>query len=144
MALLQYLDKFDPNKLVVNRPTITSLEKVSRRIERQAEGLDEKDIEPSTDILEEVVSQLRNKNELSKKSLKLMAAGGLDYFKSLPDGDFLLQRFLTNLRQQKKRAKLSNTEDPFPASDLPRKWAWTCIALLLRRGLAMCSICLKG
>lgn len=94
MALLQYLDKFDPNKLVVNRPTITSLEKVSRRIERQAEGLDEKDIEPSKDILEEVVSQLRNKNELSRKSLKLMAAGGLDYFKSLPDGDFLLQRFL--------------------------------------------------
>lgn len=99
MSLLHYLEKFDPSRLVVSRPTTASLDKVSRRIERQAEGLDEKDIQPTKDVLDQVISQLRNKSELTRKSLKLMAAGGLDHFNSLPDGDTLLQRFLNGVME---------------------------------------------
>ena len=47
MALLEYLNKFQLNKMVVNRPSINAMEKSARKIEKQAEGLDEVNIKPS-------------------------------------------------------------------------------------------------
>ncbi len=94
MALLDRVSSFNPSQLRVSKPSSGLLDKVLRRIERQAEGLDTKLLEPPREVIEEVAVALRkNVTEIPKKSLKLVAAGGLQYLSEQPDGQSLLERF---------------------------------------------------
>lgn len=94
MALLDRVSSFNPSQLRVSKPSSGLLDKVLRRIERQAEGLDAKLLEPPREVIEEVAVALRkNVTEIPKKSLKLVAAGGLQYLSEQPDGQSLLERF---------------------------------------------------
>ena len=94
MALLDRLSSFNPTQLRVSKPSSGILDKVLRRIERQAEGLDAKLLEPPREVIEEVAVALRkNITEIPRKSLKLVAAGGLQYLSEQPDGHSLLERF---------------------------------------------------
>jgi hypothetical protein len=97
MALLEYLNKFQLNKMVVARPSLNGMEKSAKKIEKQAEGLDEVNIKPSQAVIDLVIQQLRGNLVLERKSLKLMASGGLEYFEKLPDGDKLFQQFLKSI-----------------------------------------------
>ena len=94
MALLDRLSSFNPSQLRVSKPSSGLLDKVLRRIERQAEGLDAKLLEPPREVIEEVATALRkNVTDIPRKSLKLVAAGGLQYLSEQPDGQSLLERF---------------------------------------------------
>jgi len=97
MALLEYLNTYQLNKLLITRPIANELEKSSRRIERLADGLDEISVKPSNDVLDSVINQLRSNLTLPKKELKLMASGGLEHFEKLSDGEKLLEKFFTSL-----------------------------------------------
>ncbi len=94
MALLDRLSSFNPAQLRVSKPSSGLLDKVLRRIERQAEGLDAKLLVPPREVIEEVAASLRqNVIDIPRKSLKLVAAGGLQYLSEQPDGQSLLDRF---------------------------------------------------
>lgn len=94
MALLDRLSSYNPTQLRLSKPSSGLLDKVLRRIERQAEGLDEKLLAPPREVIEEVTVALRkNITEIPRKSLKLVAAGGLQYLSEQPDGQSLLERF---------------------------------------------------
>jgi len=94
MALLDRLSSYNPSQLRLSKPSSHILDKVLRKIERQAEGLDAKLLEPPREVIEEVTVALRNNTtEIPRKSLKLVAAGGLQYLSEQPDGKSLLERF---------------------------------------------------
>ena len=87
MSLRERLSTFNPAQLRVSRPTSNSIEKALVRIERQAEGLDAKLLEPPREVVEEVARALRrNDTQISRKSLKLVAAGGIQYLADQEDG----------------------------------------------------------
>ena len=95
MTLLNAIQNFNPTNLRVNRPISKALEKVSRKLESLAEGLDIALLAPPKEILEEVTQLLRNCNyNITKKNLKLVAAGGIEYLSNQIDGETLLERFL--------------------------------------------------
>ena len=58
MTLLDRLSSFNPTQLRVSKPSSGLLDKVLRRIERQAEGLDEKILTPPREVIEEVATAL--------------------------------------------------------------------------------------
>lgn len=94
MSLKERLSTFDPVQLRVSRPVGNSVEKALARIERQAEGLDAKLLEPPREVVEEVTRALRsNDTQIPRKSLKLVAAGGIQYLADQDDGKNLLERF---------------------------------------------------
>jgi hypothetical protein len=94
MSLKERLSTFDPVQLRISRPVGNSVEKALARIERQAEGLDAKLLEPPREVVEEVAQALRrNDTQIPRKSLKLVAAGGIQYLADQDDGQNLLERF---------------------------------------------------
>jgi len=95
MSLLHRISLFNPTLLRVSKPSLNGvLDKALLRIERLAEGLDTKLLEPPREVIEQVIVALRNNvTEIPKKSLKLVAAGGLQYLSKQPDGENLLKHF---------------------------------------------------
>lgn len=95
MALLEELSRFNFSKLKISRLSGKSLERVARDLEKQAEGLDQKLLEPPREVIEEVVQMLRvGIEEIPRKSLKLVAAGGIDQLSAQVDGQNLVEKFL--------------------------------------------------
>ena len=95
MTLLSVLNNYNPTNLRVNRPIGKALERVAKELERYAEGLDAALLEPPKEISEEVAKLLRiGENNISRKHLKLVAAGGMEYISNQPDAETLLERFL--------------------------------------------------
>lgn len=93
MALLEFLNTYQLNKLTITRPSGNEVEKSARRIERLADGLDGVSVKPTNDVLDSVINQLRSNQVLLKKELKLMAFGGLEHFEKISDGENLLENF---------------------------------------------------
>lgn len=95
MALLNTLQNFNPNNFRIPRPIGRGLERATRLIERQAEGLEASLMEPPQEITLEVTRLLRNgSQDIPKKHLKLVAAGGVEQIFNEPDGKTLIERLL--------------------------------------------------
>ena len=95
MSLLEELSRFNFSTLKISRLSGGNLERVARDLEKQAEGLDQKLLEPPREIIEEVVQMLRRDvEEIPRKSLKLVAAGGIDQLSAEVDGQNLVEKFL--------------------------------------------------
>jgi len=95
MALLEELSRFNYSTLKISRLSGKSLERVARDLEKQAEGLDQKLLDPPREVIEEVVQMLRRGiEEIPRKSLKLVAAGGIDQLSAHVDGQNLVEKLL--------------------------------------------------
>lgn len=95
MALLNTLHNLNLSQFRVARPVGRGLERAARLLERQAEGLETSLLEPPQEVTEEVTRLLRNgSQDIPRKHMKLVVAGGIEQVFNEPDGKTLIERLL--------------------------------------------------